>query len=110
MRVDAVFAVVIVVLIRAPDRLEMVNVEVHVDRILLDQLHTQFVPVVSEGAKLPIFTLFDARSRLAKLRLVLVRVVELFKSIVSVLALVADRAFALVFSCQILAHLRTVGA
>ena len=40
MRVDAVFAVVIVVLIRAPDRLEMVNVEVHIDRILLDQLHT----------------------------------------------------------------------
>ena len=93
MRVQASLAVVIVVFVGAPDRFEVVDVEVHINCVLFDQLDAEFSTVVSESTKLPIFTIVGPIWRLAKLRLIFVGVIELFESIMGVFAFVTIRAF-----------------
>ena len=88
-RVDAGFAVVVVFLVRAPHGLEVEKVKVHVDCVLLDQLDGQLTLAMCKRAVFFILTrVFYAwvEVAVAKLRLVLVRMIELFNPIVRTVA------------------------
>ena len=93
MGVHTYLPVVVIVSVRAPDSLEMVHIEVHVNFIIFNQLNRQFFSRMSEGTKLGIFTSLWIYTRLcwtfwrevdwAELGFVLIRMVKLFYSIVS---------------------------
>ena len=56
MGVHTYLPVVVIVSVRAPDSLEMVHIEVHVNFIIFNQFNRQLFPRMSEGTKLGIFT------------------------------------------------------
>ena len=91
---------------RAPDRLKVEHVEVCVLLHPMQQIDRQLVFAVCECAQVPEVTAF-LRAFSAKLRLILLRVIEGFNSVVGLRAVRPVRA--LICLCE-LAHLRRVGA
>ena len=95
MGVDAHLAVVIVLPVGAPDRLEVEHVEVHVDCVLLDELDRELRFAVRKRAVLLIVTLsvfYGVKIRGAELRLVFIWVIEFLHSVMSFVAVVAKGA------------------
>jgi hypothetical protein len=94
MRIDTCLAFVIVLAVRTPNGLEVIKVKVHVDLKLLDQLYRNLAFVVRERAEFLVlawvlWTWIEIGR--AKLRFVLVRMVELLDSIVGSFTIVAVR-------------------
>lgn len=95
MGVDAHLAVVVVLPIGAPDRLEVEHVEVHVDCVLLDELDGEFRFAVRKRTVFLIVTLcvFDwVKIRGAELCLVLIWMIKFLHSVMSFGAVVSPRA------------------
>ena len=93
-RIHTDFPVVVVLTVRAPNRLEQEHVEVHVNSIFLDQLDGELPLAVGEGAEFLVFARGPVRLeiRRAELRLVLIWVVELLDAVVGTLTGVSLRA------------------
>lgn len=80
----------------APYRLEVEEVEVRVPVHLMEHVDAEFLFAVCKGAQFTEFALAHARrERLAELRLVLLRMVELLDSVVRVWTVVIERALVL---------------
>ena len=95
MGVDADLAVVVVLPVGAPDCLEVEHVEVHVDRVLLDELDRELRFAVRKRAVLLIVALsvfYGVKIRGAELRLVLIWVIEFLHSVMRFVAVVAKGA------------------
>lgn len=83
----AFVSLMFVLVVGAPDGLEVEHVEVVVSLELVDQLDGDLLLRVGETAELPVLALvFGIEKRLAELSLVLVRVVELLHLVVALLA------------------------
>ena len=95
MGVDADLAVVVILAVWAPDCLEVEHVEVHVDRILLNELDGEFRLAMREGAEFLIvaFCILDGiKIRGAELGFVLIRMIEFFDSVMSFVTAITGRA------------------
>ena len=100
-RIDANFAIMVVIFVRAPHCFEVVHVKVHIDGVFFDQLDTQLLASVRKRTVLTILTLFAGRLgtdtvcggveiRSAELRLVFIRMIKFFHSVVRSLALISQ--------------------
>ena len=79
---------------RAPYSLEMKEVEIDISGMLMEHFNTELIFVVSKRAELGVFTLIDTfREGLAEFCLVLLRVIEIFNSVVCVRATIFEWAF-----------------
>jgi hypothetical protein len=88
MSINADLAVVVILAVRAPDSLEKEHVEIHIDRVLLNQLNRQLALAVRERAEFLVLAGGAAwlEVRRAELGLVLIGVVKLLNPVVGTVA------------------------
>ena len=87
--------IVVVFTVRAPDRLEMEHIEVHVYIIILNELYWQLISIVCEGTKFLVITfwvLMGLKIRRTKFGFVFIRMVKFLDSVVSSVTGVTIRA------------------
>lgn len=118
MSIHAHLPVVVIVSVRAPDSLEVIHVEVHVNLVVFNQLNRQLFSSMSERAKLTVFAsllICSGRSwtfwrevEWTELGFILIRMVKLFNSVVSQITSISLVAVSSSFS--VLTNLRLVGS
>lgn len=111
MSVHAYFAIMVILLIRTPDRLEKKHIEVHIDFVFFYQLNRQFTFTVRKGAILLVVTrgTTTLEIRRTEFSLVLIWMVELFHSVMSSITGISSWAI-LPLRCHLWTNFRLIGA